>query len=574
MGLDDVFSTEDPEYWLPGEEEDPSEEYAQQAVATEPHPPDDIGELIRTAREGLINTIVQDKVTHWKDEKGWKEQANYHDYRDKVTKLLSLEKDYMHMFLVEASSRQRPVNLLQHVLEHAAGFYPTHERLHKAKFLLQLITDVDPTQISPKSGPKPLHAAAKFDIKLDKASDPDLTIFTCNLMGDRAAAEICETNQDNENILHLAIRHDLKGVEDFIQRANKAAFRGQRTSKRAGQGVQPDDGNTPLHDALDLKHFLMPGPCCAVPRIPPAMPRTGVATEGETSRSGIASKPEAAAAVARVAQQQANQAKPRANLAGASQLGQTQRSAPSMCPACINAYKKNRAALKRRKSIINLLLQGDLDALSVHNSAGLSPYLYLLAACQKSAKDRSAKEDSPSAGRQEQSPKPGLRRQLTRDGVEMSGIASNNGDMGDRRDTDPYGLERRLRDEKKMVEKQHMQRTESATGLKEGINQARPHGGDARNAGGVREAVRNRVETHTDQELKPTDIGSGEVLNGLKETAFRLGGYKKACDCLFRDQSAHNPTPFDGKPVCRLPQKHLQRKTILVHADSHTAIFF
>ncbi len=101
--------------------------------------------------------------------------------------------------------------------------------------------------------------AQTFDIKVfeeDRNSEPDLTIYMCNLMKENAAKEIALTNEADENILHLAIRHELKGVEEPIAKALDAAFKQKRTSTDQAKKSLSSDGNTPLHDAVDFDSSL------------------------------------------------------------------------------------------------------------------------------------------------------------------------------------------------------------------------------------------------------------------------------------------------------------------------------
>ncbi|RWA04337.1 hypothetical protein EKO27_g10771 [Xylaria grammica] len=504
---------EDQEYGYTAEED----EQSAQAPASSSSPvvntarsPFGVENDIRDGRYKLTSKITGDVDTQWKNEKGWEQLNDYQVYLETVEKLVEQEKSYIHLF------SQSQTNLLQHVLEKAENFYP--DRLHKAKFLIQLIANLDPTQLFPKRGLKPLHAAAEFDIKQlneGHTSDTGLTIYICNLMGSRAATEICETNQNKENILHLAVSHDFKDVQILIEMADKMAFKQKRVQQQRRENTfLEDDGNTPLHDALDFEnHFKKPGPVCAIslpmgsaagthgvelPRRPSMMPRVD--------------------ATAPTTQQQANRAKVRAALPNTLHAAQARRSGPGMCSTCDNARKNNHYAMKRRIDIITKLIERDPDTLTIHNSAGLSPYLYLMVGSQRSQKDATSEPNASLTNAQEQPLVPELRRQMT-------GDANHFGDAGkgEQRDSATSRTEEKLRSEKDM--EKNSQRVSSLR--KEAAGTAVSKGGDTRIGSGVKEPVRSIRVTHKDEELKPTDIGSEKALVGLKETLFYLGTYEK-----------------------------------------------
>ena len=79
---------------------------------------------------------------------------------------------------------------------------------------------------------------------------------------DKGADDIARINANDETVLHLAVRYDLTGVKDLIDRANKRAFSQRRLSKDGNKKQQLDDGNTPLHDAVDSEKLIVGGPIC------------------------------------------------------------------------------------------------------------------------------------------------------------------------------------------------------------------------------------------------------------------------------------------------------------------------
>ncbi|GAW10690.1 hypothetical protein ANO14919_000250 [Xylariales sp. No.14919] len=474
-------------------------------------------ENIRDGRYRLTSKITGDTDTHWKNEESWEQLNDYQVYLETVKKLVEQERSSIPLFLSNSSTSQSQTNLLQHVLEKAENFYP--DRLHKAKFLIQLIASLDSDQLFPKWGLKPLHAAAEFDIKQlneGHTSDTGLTIYICNLMEDRAATEICETNQNKENILHLAVSHDFKDVQRLIKMADKMAFKQQRAQQQRRENTSlADGGNTPLHDALDFQnHFKKPGPVCTI----------SAGTHGVE----LPRRP----SMAPTTQQEANQDKPQTALPN---TPQARKSGPRMCPTCDNAKKNNNSALIRRMEIVKELVERDPDTLTIHNSAGLSPYLYLRVGCQISQKNTTSGRNASLTNAQEQPIVPELRRQITGDANHFG-----DADKGEQRDSATSRMEEKLRSEKDM--EKNSQRASSLR--KEAAGTPVPNGGDTRIGSGVKEPVQSIRVTHKDEELKPTNIGSEIALVGLKETLFNLGTYEKVCACLFQSQAAQ---PFDGK---------------------------
>lgn len=483
--------------------------------------------IIANGRETLINEIDADNDACWTDEKKWDQLKKCAQYRETIEQLLSLEKQHAHTLvtsLVRASASQRPVNLLQYVLEKAHDFALLPRWRPQIKFLLRVIADVDSDQLTPKWGKKPLHAAADVDIrvKMSRALDSDLTIYVCNLMPDaKAAVALAETNEKKENIIHRAVFHNLKGVQTLIQKASEAAFRAQRDSRGDGQKALPDDGNTPLHDAVDFdQHFLMLGPECEIPE---AAGTGSSDAKGATRRSAGATERSAT-------QARANESRTRSGQAAAPPEG--------VCSACDNAHQRKNETLKARRVIVVKLLTKYDKALMIHNSAGLSPYLYLLTSSQTSTAGQAeeAAEAAAASGEQQQQPVPGLNRQTTLDGAGPAGPA---GDAAEERDREKREQEEKLQGQKKLLSQQ----AKPAGGRPGAQDDGSRHTREVRNAAGVKEAVKNippKYRTHDDRDLKAADIGSKSILAGLLFNTFWLGGYEEAYKCLFPGQGSRN----------------------------------
>lgn len=485
-----------------------------------PGPTNDPKVIIANGREKLINEIDADKDDCWADGKQWDQLKKCAQYRETIRELLNLEKQHAHTLftpLLQASPRQHPANLLQYVLEKAHDLTTLRQWGPKIKFLLRVIADVDPNQLTPKGGNKPLHAAADVDIRVKaiRPSDSDLTIYVCDLMPDaKAAAALAETNDNKENIIHRAVYHNLEGIKTLIHKASEAAFRAQRDSRGDGQKALPNDGNTPLHDAVDFdQHFLMPGPECKISAV--AGKRSSDAKD-TTSRSA---------------------AYPRANESRA-RSGQAAEPPEGVCSVCENANQRKNKAWKARREIIVQLLKRYDKALMIHNSAGLSPYLYLLTESQKplagQPKETAEAAAAAAVGEQQQQPAMGLNRQTTLDGASVSG-----GDAAEERDLEKSEQELKLQEQKKLLLKQAKPTRGHPGGQDDGLTHTR----EGRNAAGVKVPVKNtppKNRTHNEHDLKKADIGSNSILNGLMVNSFWLGGYEEACKCLFPGQGSES----------------------------------
>ncbi|KAI0436715.1 hypothetical protein F4803DRAFT_541256 [Xylaria telfairii] len=449
---------------------------------------------ISQGRISLIDRISQDVDTEWEDEKKWKDGGKYEQYRHDVDKLLQDES----LHLGETSSDSDPINFLQFVLQKAPGFVPYPKRIYKAKFLVSLIAELDAEQLNPEWGPRPLHIAADFDVKRfkeDNVSKSDLTKYTSSLMTkELAATAIAECNKAGENILHLAILNDIEGAEHLIQLAGTQAFQ-KRRSKEGRQGSQcDDDGNTPLHDALHIRNFMGQAPECSAPR------SAANASNNKTQE-----------------QQVVNQGKLR-NM--------------SRCTTCSKAYSNLAQLNIKRQLIINLLLKQYEQALMIPNSHGLSPYLYLLQT-QKSADTTESRRpsDPPNHTRP---PAPSSVASQDRQ-LELR-ILGQQGTKEDTKNRDLPNAEENERLDKMATKKGFVREA--------GINHDGLVGGPHDSAGthrAGRTSAKTKPMLHQPQDLTTVRVGFDKVSRDLKERAFRLGGYKNAYKCLFRD-----PT---GKPV-------------------------
>jgi hypothetical protein len=253
----------------------------------------------------------------------------WNDFIARIGEILRRERQYLRI----SSRLVQPleVNLLDRIISdirNQAPFVTVEERLAKAKYFTNLLFEADASQMTPQYGQNPLHVAATFDIAMplirEDAPRSDFTKFMFEAMGDHAARAISHANSQGENMLHLGIRNHLEGVESFIQAADSAAFWQTRLGDldEARQGRLPGQGNTALHDALDRDYFLKRVPLCAV---------------GE----------------------------------------------PGACDTCQKAESNKSSALKEWRGIVQTLLEREPGVLTIQNSAGLPPYVYLRLACGK-----------------------------------------------------------------------------------------------------------------------------------------------------------------------------------------------
>jgi hypothetical protein len=121
------------------------------------------------------------------------------------------------------------------------------------------------TQTPDSNGRTALHDAVEKDEATKDVLENERTNFTslfCSLLQEGIASEsltkseaakiIAKTNNDGENCLHLALKFDLPVAEELIELADRRTFLQQRALK--GPKPSNDDGNTPLHDALEFSH--------------------------------------------------------------------------------------------------------------------------------------------------------------------------------------------------------------------------------------------------------------------------------------------------------------------------------
>ncbi|KAI1438055.1 hypothetical protein GGR50DRAFT_691531 [Xylaria sp. CBS 124048] len=322
---------------------------------------------VRDERDDLILDILRDHVTKWEDENGWEHASKYKEYEKRINELLKKERVQMPTLSFTNSPQERQNNLLQYILEKATMFDLDQHGVHMAKFLVRLITKLDATQFTPtQDHPKLLHAAALFDIrqlKENRKRNSGLTLYMCNLLGDSAAARICDINADGENVLHLAIRHNFEGLKELIEMAHVSAFRQKRSHQHAHYKSQPDEGNTPLHDALDFTaHFMMPSPVCTILR---RLPQATEAHDYDANQlSSFTSRARTATTT------------PMLETPRQSDYGGNANQPP--CPECATANLHFLWARNEWRDTINLLVKRCPEALEISNKAGLPPYQYLL----------------------------------------------------------------------------------------------------------------------------------------------------------------------------------------------------
>ena len=496
---------------------------------------------IEEARNKLAIDIIQDKEACWETKENWKNQSTYRTYRRAVENLHNQEKDYLDKYHGGRVADSKLSADFPHFMLETIRISPSQdERLRKAEFLLELLINVDQAQSILIWETHVVHAAIAFDTrKRNHGNDPDLTIFACSLLKEKAAVEISRTNERGENIPHLAIRHDLKGVREFIEKADATAF----TSRRKSSTL--DNGNTPLHDALGLnfeKKFIRSGPACKiVPGMPtktPAVTSPVIPNGQEAWASSTEPTAETTADIAtdistQFTRQQSNHTRPRAELA----ISQLRESSISMCEVCNGVQKRNEKLLEQRLDIISDLLKRGLDALAVRNSDGLPPYLYLRAASEKYAKTQAEQAKTVPDIKLGSLPYLTSRQpcnwgsDLGRSNVIGDAVKDNAHYAA----TSAWGKELPKEEESK---KEQADSTSVSKEERDGANYTVVHA-----AAGVEEAAGDRVGNHELRNLRHVDIGSQTILSLLKEAAFFLGGYREACACLIPP-----PTP-GGKPL-------------------------
>ncbi|KAL9639492.1 MAG: hypothetical protein Q9204_001067 [Flavoplaca sp. TL-2023a] len=179
----------------------------------------------------------------------------------------------------------------------------------------------------------PLFMAIQFDVDTANKSR-SLTVFMCeNLPESDRRKALAAKNKNNESWLHAALLADLEGVEKMIKWAPVSVFQ----EPRRANGLE--DGNTPLHDALDYRKHIAPFPLCA-----------GTHQQFEKQPAEFA---------------------PELNKAVSAQLPKN-----TPCTSCVAAAKHFQNSWVRRDCIVKELLNQDIRALRKQNTSGRPPYLY------------------------------------------------------------------------------------------------------------------------------------------------------------------------------------------------------
>ncbi|KAK4143308.1 uncharacterized protein C8A04DRAFT_28945 [Dichotomopilus funicola] len=480
-------------------------------------PPDQKAEIDRL-RADLIDRVSDNeeqlpwKGPEWQEEHCKRGSRAFAAYQQAMANLLEIERNFfLGSTTHEPDKSARSMNFFQH--------------------------------LEPQYGPKQLlHAAVDGDLEMRKTGVTDdgtssLTAYVCSLMSEQLAArKIAECNDDNENILHLAIRHDLAGVEDLIRRADKRALGQQRKLRTHAGGGDPSigDGNMPLHDALNFqKLFLLPGPVCKGTLTVPSLstsrsdgplannvkgpnstharqPGVMLASSGSTSTSHVMNQRKA-----REHPVPYTSLGPRSMLSGPATVQRGRVLAFTGCRTCLSAAQKRDATLEKRQIVIKFLLDGDKDVLSKHNTSGLSPYLSFFAEWKR-FNDANLLKEEEKKERQE----PALERA-------EPGPETHRDDIPEPTDS------------------------------------------------GGRQVKISKNRAHLENELEPSDIGAHKVLSYLKELSFTLGDQQRALACLFRDQNAKGSSPIPGEQGRRrtLTLDGAQRVTCTTSEDFDFLLF-
>ena len=478
-----------------------------------------------TLEDTIFNRVPLDQL-QWRDLAGHETEV-FRDHKAQAVEVLVKEQQYMRISgrLVKPLEK----NLLEQVigdLRNLPEFVKVDDRLHKGKYFVNLVFAADKSQADPQYGQNPLHVAAIFDIAMPAIKEnaySDLTRFTLEAMGDYAGPAIEHVNWKNENILHLAIQNHLVGVKELIQAAGQAAFRQRRGPAEESAQHLHGHGNTPLHDALELRHFMAKVPACPV----------GGGVGGEETR---------------------------------------------LCDACQKADQNNQSALSERCEIIDALLKKDLSVLTIQNSAGLPPYVFLRLACGKDddlrnggllprsgcehqqevqhfppqpltgSTNNNARDTAPTQFPPVVAPLPSagvattsnntLAEKLQNLGIEVSF------DTGPKPPLATPGLEGgemgRVHHPQKLgsrVVRRSMK--DPASGAGASVDQE-AEGWDNTSAAGEQ-------AEHSEDQLKEADIGSDIILGVLREKAYRLGSYDDTRKALFSRHIASSSSVFDSR---------------------------
>ncbi|KAL8857682.1 MAG: hypothetical protein Q9178_005717 [Gyalolechia marmorata] len=211
--------------------------------------------------------------------------------------------------------------------------------------LLQVSSDTNAVSEAPKYGAtqgnnwdeksSPLFMAIQLDVNAANNSR-GLTVFMCENLPETDRKEaLAAKNKNNETWLHAALLADLEGVEKMIKWAPVSVF----CERRRATGLE--DGNTPLHDALNYKNHIAPFPLCS-------------GTHPKFEKQPVVFAPELDKAM----------------------LARSTRKPP--CDTCVDAAKQFQKSRVRWDCIVKELLNQDIRALRAHNTSGRPPYLYYL----------------------------------------------------------------------------------------------------------------------------------------------------------------------------------------------------
>lgn len=343
----------------PAEDDDDSSEVESDSDPVNTHEPDNTARLsihnqasvefpaqrIRDARRALVKTITSDPFC--KDEKVRSK------YKEEVIKC---HEEKTQTLLATSDEPSEPSFLRfcldsNHVLD-----------LEALKLLLELGMEVDPLQLGIRyQGETPLQKAVMID---NDYRTQKLTKHLCTLLAGAHISKanrsqiISITNERKETCIHLAIRHDIDGVEDLINLADERALEQPRSSP--GE----DDGNTALHDLLSFHFYAVPAPICQIK--PSSRPN---ASRGRSSKQESTT-----AGASRAAGDSAKN--PSIKL---ERSPQPKKASSKPCQTCVDASATYAPTKSYREKVLNLLLSKHLKALTIQNSAGLSPYLYHIA---------------------------------------------------------------------------------------------------------------------------------------------------------------------------------------------------
>ncbi|KAK4465297.1 hypothetical protein QBC42DRAFT_248615 [Cladorrhinum samala] len=464
----------------------------------------------------------------------------YLNWKFKIDEVLDHERQYHQQY----PGSKMEENLFEYVVKSIsdASTRSGGEPVLRAKFFAEIFFNTDGGMAEAwwGWGQKPLRVAAEFDKALlqNKATQgfkPDLTAHITKMISSvlspkEAAEAIGELDDNHENILHLALKHNLPGTAELIRMAEQKSFRDQRNS----------DGNTPLHDALEFSHFQMKGPRCVMI---PAHKDNEVAMSVKAAPKPSPLGPQSANAVGAdiSQQQQPNSAKVRSKPLTLGHRPHRHRKVvnSSTCSTCQEAHERVVSAQQTRPALINALLDRDAGALAIRNWSGAPPYVYLQSAASQwnkpGGQDRGPHMAELNAGR----------------GSEPFGAATPTSQSGDQSGVLMKSVVQHLSETKQELtpdftrEQAMTEPSESAFEQPSkleaqetipGRSKLRPNcseSSQAQNIPGARKPLPNIPRVHCNDDLEYIDIGSGDILETLKNAAYHLECYEKTRDALF-----------------------------------------